>query len=154
MLFTLNERPRDFSLRDRIVRFTSPVHSPYPENNVVHAQWFPAKTHSATKKAVVLLPHWNAPGDGHNALSRGFIEVRYIDATHQLAVSRTFRMPPELERADYAVSSNIGRTMDAARQAVIDVRCCFDWLRRKDSTGRHRGHQPRFLLCVSCKRAR
>jgi dienelactone hydrolase len=37
-------------------------------------------------------------------------------------------MPPELERADYAVSSNVGRTMDAARQAVIDTRSCADWL--------------------------
>jgi dienelactone hydrolase len=37
-------------------------------------------------------------------------------------------MPAELKRADYAVSSNICRTMDAARQAVIDVRCCYDWL--------------------------
>jgi dienelactone hydrolase len=39
-----------------------------------------------------------------------------------------YRMPAELKRADYAVSSNICRTMDAARQAVIDVRCCLDWL--------------------------
>ncbi len=37
-------------------------------------------------------------------------------------------MPAELKRADYAVSANICRTMDAARQAVIDVRCCLDWL--------------------------
>ena len=37
-------------------------------------------------------------------------------------------MPPELQRADYAVSANVCRTIDAARQAVIDVRCCFDWL--------------------------
>src|SRR6185369_4722764 len=39
-----------------------------------------------------------------------------------------FRMPPELQRADYAVSSNVARTIDATRQAVIDVRCCLDWL--------------------------
>ena len=42
-----------------------------------------------------------------------------------------FRMPAELERADYAVSSNIGRTIDAARQAVIDTRCCVDWLEQQ-----------------------
>jgi len=34
----------------------------------------------------------------------------------------------ELERSDYAVSSNIGRTLSACRQAVVDVRCCVDWL--------------------------
>ncbi|MBV8053417.1 MAG: alpha/beta hydrolase family protein, partial [Acidobacteriaceae bacterium] len=38
------------------------------------------------------------------------------------------RMPAEIRRADYAVSSNIGRTLDACRQAVVDVRCCLDWL--------------------------
>src|SRR5262249_34583054 len=41
------------------------------------------------------------------------------------------RMPAEIGRADYAVSANIGRTLDACRQAVIDVRCCFDWLEQQ-----------------------
>jgi hypothetical protein len=38
------------------------------------------------------------------------------------------RRPAELERSDYAVSANIGRTISACRQAVIDIRCCIDWL--------------------------
>jgi dienelactone hydrolase len=38
------------------------------------------------------------------------------------------RKPAETERADYAVSANLARTIDAARQAVIDLRCCLDWL--------------------------
>src|SRR6202795_3269032 len=37
-------------------------------------------------------------------------------------------MPAELTRADYAVSSNIARTVDATRQAVIDTRSAVDWL--------------------------
>jgi pimeloyl-ACP methyl ester carboxylesterase len=37
-------------------------------------------------------------------------------------------MPGELQRADYHVSSNIGRTVHASRQSVIDVRACIDWL--------------------------
>ena len=52
----------------------------------------------------------------------------HFRAPDQFAVSRLPACPAELKRADYAVSSNICRTMDAARQAVIDVRCCFDWL--------------------------
>ena len=40
-------------------------------------------------------------------------------------------MPGELTRADYAVSANIARTIDATRQAVIDVRSCFDWLQQQ-----------------------
>src|SRR5260370_711582 len=39
--------------------------------------------------------------------------------------------PAEIRRADYAVSANIGRTMDACRQAVLDVRCCLDWLQQQ-----------------------
>jgi hypothetical protein len=38
------------------------------------------------------------------------------------------RRPAELERSDYAVSANIGRTLSACRQAVVDIRCCVDWL--------------------------
>ncbi len=38
------------------------------------------------------------------------------------------RMPAEIKRADYAVSANIGRTLDACRQGTIDIRCCLDWL--------------------------
>ena len=41
------------------------------------------------------------------------------------------RMPAELERADYMVSSNVGRTLQACRQAVLDVRQCVDWLERR-----------------------
>jgi hypothetical protein len=40
-------------------------------------------------------------------------------------------MPAELQRADYAVSSNIGRTIEATRQAVIDIRCALDWLEQQ-----------------------
>ena len=116
--------PLDFELRDGVLRFTSPVRTPHEKNNLAHAQWFPAKS---GKKAVVLLPHWNAPVDGHNALCRGL--QRLGISTLRLSLPyHDYRMPPELERADYAVSSNICRTIDATRQAVIDVRCCLDWL--------------------------
>ena len=125
------EVPRDFELRDGIVRFQSPVWTPYPENNLVHAQWFPASVpKGGPKKAVVLLPHWNAPVDAHNALGRGLARLG-ISALRISLPYHDYRMPAELNRADYAVSSNICRTMDATRQAVIDVRCCLDWLERE-----------------------
>ncbi len=41
------------------------------------------------------------------------------------------RKPEEIHRADYAVSANIGRTLDACRQGVIDARCCLDWLEQQ-----------------------
>jgi len=127
------ERPSDFELRDGILRFHSPVRTPYHENNLVHAQWFPARPPAPgsrtprSRKAVVLLPHWNAPADAHNMLCRGLARLG-ISALRISLPYHDYRMPAELQRADYAVSSNVCRTIDAARQAVIDVRCCFDWL--------------------------
>jgi dienelactone hydrolase len=128
--FFAYEPPDDFRLEDGILRFRSPVETPYAENNIVHAQWFPAKEgkrRTGPKKAVVLLPHWNAPGDGHNALCRGLSRLG-ISALRISLPYHDYRMPAELQRADYAVSANVCRTIDATRQAVIDVRCCFDWL--------------------------
>lgn len=126
--FFAYQTPQDFRLDDGILRFRSPVETPYPENNIVHAQWFPAKPGAGTnKKAVVLLPHWNAPPDGHNVLCRGLSRLG-ISALRISLPYHDYRMPAELERADYAVSANVCRTIDATRQAVIDVRCCFDWL--------------------------
>jgi pimeloyl-ACP methyl ester carboxylesterase len=37
-------------------------------------------------------------------------------------------MPPELTRADYIVSSNIARTVQVCRQAVLDTRRAVAWL--------------------------
>jgi dienelactone hydrolase len=123
--FFAYQRPTDFRLfPDGMLRFRSPVESPYPENNIVHAKWFPAQN---SKKAVVLLPHWNCPADGHYALCRGL--QRLGISTLRLSLPyHDYRMPAELQRADYAMSANVCRTIDATRQAVIDVRACFDWL--------------------------
>jgi dienelactone hydrolase len=108
------------------LRFTSPVPTPYPENNQVNARWFPARG----RRAVVLLPHWNSDALAYTGLCRalnllGIAVLRLSMPYHDI------RRPAEIRRADYAVSANIGRTMDAARQGVIDVRCCLDWLEQK-----------------------
>ena len=105
------------------LRFTSPVITPYPENNQVNARWFPARG----RRAVVLLPHWNADAIAYNSLCRmlnwmGIAVLRLTMPYHDI------RRPAEIDRADYAVSANIGRTLDSVRQGVIDVRCCLDWL--------------------------
>jgi len=38
-------------------------------------------------------------------------------------------MPPELLRADFIVSANVGRTLAVCRQAVLDARMAIGWLR-------------------------
>src|ERR1041384_5745501 len=39
------------------------------------------------------------------------------------------RKPPEIERADHLVGSNIGRTIQSMRQAVLDTRAAVQWLK-------------------------
>ena len=120
--------PTDFGLEGNRLTFTSPVRTPWNENNTVHAQWFPAAQNgNPVRRAVLVLPHWNAPAGAHNGLARGIRKLG-ISALRLSLPYHDFRMPGELERADYAVSSNIGRTIDATRQAVIDARACLDWL--------------------------
>lgn len=117
----LEEKVRGTSAE--FLRFTSPVVTPFPENNLANARWFPAPG----RRAVVLLPHWNSDALSYVSLCRmlnwmGIAVLRLSMPHHDI------RRPAEIDRADYAVSANIGRTLDSVRQGVIDVRCCLDWL--------------------------
>ena len=90
------------------LRFTSPVHTPYTQNNLVNARWFSARG----RRAVVLLPHWNSDAIAYTGLCRvmnlmGIAVLRLSMPYHDI------RMPADTRRADYAVSANIGRTLDA-----------------------------------------
>ena len=105
------------------LRFTSPVQSRYPENNLVNARWFPAQG----RRAIVLLPHWNADAIAYNSLCRVF-NLMGIAVLRLTMPYHDIRMPAETKRADYAVSANLGRTLDAVRQGVVDIRSCLDWL--------------------------
>src|SRR3984957_5611008 len=111
------------------LRFTSPVRSPYPENNLVNARWLPVQG----RRAVVLLPHWNSDGIAYVSLCR-LMNLLGISVLRLSMPYPDIRMPAEIGRADYAVSANIGRTLDSARQGVIDVRCCLDWLEQQGYT--------------------
>ncbi len=120
----------------QFLRFTSPVLTRYPENDTVNARWFPAhpatqreaKGHPAKpKQAIIVMPQWNADAFSHNALCTLFNRF----GISCLRLSKPFhdiRRPAELERSDYAVSANVGRTTEACRQAVVDIRSCLDWL--------------------------
>lgn len=122
------QTPPDFELTNGVLTFRSASETPYPENNTVHADFFPAPQDRG--RAVLVLPQWNSDVNGHVGLCKllnrfGITALRMSMAYHDR------RMPAELERADYHVSSNLGRTIAAARQSVIDARCCLDWLERR-----------------------
>jgi len=112
------------------LRFTSPIRTRYPENDTVNARWYPAspeKQAGKPKQAIIVMPQWNADAFSHNALCTLFNRFG-ISALRLSKPYHDIRRPAELERSDYAVSSNIGRTISACHQAVIDIRCCIDWL--------------------------
>jgi hypothetical protein len=114
----------------QFLRFTSPERTPYPENDLVNARWYPAPAHKdpqRPKQAIVVMPQWNADAFSHNALCAIFNRMG-ISALRLSKPYHDIRRPAELERSDYAVSANIGRTISACRQAVVDIRCCIDWL--------------------------
>jgi hypothetical protein len=125
--------PEDFRFdaAANALQFTSAVNTPYAENNTVQGRFFPANPRfKRGEKAVVVLPHWNASPQQHVALCAAIAKTG-IAALRISLPYHDKRMPAELTRADYAVSSNIARTIDATRQAVIDVRSCFDWLQQQ-----------------------
>jgi hypothetical protein len=104
--------------------FPSAMKTRYPENNTAHALYFRS---AARRKAVLVLPQWNAGPDGHVGLCRllnrfGMSALRLTLPYHDV------RRPAELNRADYIVSANIGRTAQACRQAVMDARRAIAWL--------------------------
>ena len=101
--------------------FPSAVETPYAENNLVRARYFPDASPRGSKRAVVVLPQWNADSDGHVGLCHLLNRFK-ISALRLTLPYHDARKPPELRRADYIVSSNVGRTAQACRQAVLDAR--------------------------------
>jgi hypothetical protein len=143
-LFPTNVRPetlaQDAALKQQaqegkiekaqFLRFTSPERTIHPENDLVNARWYPAPEHKDPKRpkqAIIVLPQWNADAFSHNSLCTIFNKFG-VSALRLSKPYHDIRRPAELERSDYAVSANIGRTLSACRQAVVDIRCCLDWL--------------------------
>jgi hypothetical protein len=115
------------------LRFTSPVRTRYPENDTVNARWYPAHPETQKgkpKQAMIIMPQWNADAFSHNALCTLFNHFG-ISCLRLSKPYHDIRRPAELERSDYAVSSNVGRTTEACRQAVVDIRSCIDWLEQQ-----------------------
>lgn len=121
----------DYRLNGEQLTWTSAVHTPSVENNTVTARFFAAKMERKKplqrRSAVVILPQWNAQPESHvdlcHVLNRlGISALRLTLPYHEA------RRPPELERADYLVSSNVGRTLQSLRQAVLDTRAAISWL--------------------------
>jgi Alpha/beta hydrolase domain containing 18 len=115
---------RDYRLEDGVLTFTSAVETPWPENNRVHARFFPARK---SGPAVVVMAQWNAGWDDHVNICR-WLNRLGITALRLSLPYHDRRAVPGHPRADHLVGPNIGLTLQANRQAVCDVRHCLRWL--------------------------
>lgn len=115
---------RDFRLDGRHLTYTSPVLTRFPKNNTAHGWFFPTDSRG---KVVLVLPQWNSDAQGHLSLCR-LLNAYGLSALRLSLPYHDLRMPEELVRADYMLSSNLGRTLQAIRQAVVDARAALDWL--------------------------
>src|SRR5206468_8738760 len=108
-----------------VLTFPSAFATPHEENNTVYCRYFPARLKPRApaayagqverealaerpRAAVLVLPQWNSDAEGHVGLCRllarsGLTALRLSLPYHDQ------RMPRELQRADYIVSSNIAR---------------------------------------------
>jgi hypothetical protein len=117
----------DYALSDCVLTFKSAIASPWPENDRVYAQLFPAK---ARGPAVVVLAQWNARWEEQHNICR-WLQLLGITAVKVSLPYHDRRAIPGHPRADHLVGPNIGLTMQAARQAVLDVRRTVRWLERE-----------------------
>ena len=114
----------------RVLTFPSAFTTPHPENNTVYCRYFPAsggETGSRKRAAVLVLPQWNSDAGGHIGLCK-ILAWSGLSALRLALPYHDQRMPPELQRADYIVSSNVARTVQVCRQAVLDARRAIGWL--------------------------
>jgi hypothetical protein len=126
-----------------VLTFPSALATPHDANNTVYARYFPASREAsraragarpvdapnAHKRAVLVLPQWNSDPQGHVGLCK-LLAWNGMSALRLSLPYHDRRMPPELHRADYIVSSNVARTLQVCRQAVLDARRAIAWLAR------------------------
>jgi hypothetical protein len=114
---------------EQLLTFPSALETPHPANNTVFCRLFQSKENPdrPRRAAVLVLPQWNSDPGGHVGLCR-LLTMHGLTALRLSLPYHDRRMPPELHRADYIVSSNIARTLQVCRQAVLDARRAIAWL--------------------------
>src|SRR6266566_1246811 len=123
---------RDFQLQGDRLTWTSAVNTSAIENNLARARYFPAQAKRARnpRSAVVVLPQWNAKPESHVEACRIFNFIG-MSALRLTLPYHEERRPSDLQRADHLVSTNVGRTIQSMRQAVLDTRAAVKWLKEQ-----------------------
>lgn len=115
---------RDFQREGDLLTFPTSTPTATEANNTVYSRLFPAREAGC---AVIVIPQWNADARSHVALCRA-LQRFGITAARLTLPYHERRLPPSMRRADHMVSPNLGRTLHATRQAVLEVRQLAVWL--------------------------
>ena len=127
------EPATDYALAQNVLTFSSEITSPWPENNRVHAQFFPSRRRSPNGTrgpAVVVLAQWNAKWHEQQNVCLWLAKLG-LTAVKMSLPYHDRRSIPDHPRADHLIGPNIGLTMQAGRQAVLDVRRTLRWLEQQ-----------------------
>lgn len=115
-----------FELRDGWLTFPSDVSTDVAENNIV---WARITESGKRDQAVVIFHHWNA--ESRNRQITGFLSWQGVTVIEIAMPYHLERKRPVSLYADYMLSANLGRTVQAVRQAVWDGRKLIRWLKRE-----------------------
>lgn len=115
-------------------RFTSPVVTPWPRNNIVHGRLFACATNWAAHPTVLMLHGWNAEW-GYRTLFPGV--ARRLNRVGVNAVMfelpyHSRRKPRPLPRGDAPrnfLSGDLVHVVTAAHQSIADARALMAWVR-------------------------
>ena len=128
----------DYALDGNVLTFSSAVESPWAANNRVYGQLFPARRKGP---AVIVLAQWNARWEEQQSVCR-WLNRLGITAIKMSLPYHDRRAVPGHPRGDHLVGPNIGLTIQANRQAVLDARRTLRWLEQQ-------GYGPLGILGIS-----
>ncbi|WP_105375024.1 RcgR family putative quorum lactone hydrolase [Neorhizobium huautlense] len=115
---------RGFDLHNGWLKFPSEIATDVDENNTV---WAKLTESCSRDQVLVIFHHWNA--SARNRQIASFFSRRGITVV-EIAMPYHFeRSRPGALYADDMLSSNLGRTIQSIRQAVLDGRKLIRWLK-------------------------
>jgi dienelactone hydrolase len=126
------EAPHDLHfVGDRDFTFSSPLPTPWRENNVVHGRFFRCRARWRDKPAIVLLHGWNAD-TGYRVLFP-YLARRLVRAGVNVAM---IELPYHCQRKPRSsgairnfLSDDLARVVEATRQSIADTRAILAWVK-------------------------
>ncbi|KQV83433.1 dienelactone hydrolase-related enzyme [Rhizobium sp. Root1220] len=119
-----NRGNQRFEVNEDWIKFRSDISTDVAENNIV---WAKITRSGSLRKALVIFHHWNARA--RNAQIAGFMSRRGITVVEIAMPYHLERSRPGSLHADYMLSANLGRTIQAVKQAVCDGKKLIGWLK-------------------------